>query len=129
MPTIRFEAPRAILGERDVGAGGQGDVVVVVETGQLSQLQMAGQRSRLRGHALHEITVADDRVGGVIDHLESGPVVARRQLRLGDRHPYRVGESLPQRSRGGLHAGRMSALRMPRRLASELAKLFDVVER
>src|SRR5271167_863260 len=90
---------------------------------------MAGERSRLRGHTLHEVTVADDRVGGVIDYLESGTVVARRQLRFGDRHAHRVGESLPEWSRGNFDAGRMSALWMSRGLAAELAKPHDVVQR
>ena len=48
VPAVRLETPRAILRERDVGAGGERDAIVVVEAGQLAEPQMPGQRGRLR---------------------------------------------------------------------------------
>ena len=90
---------------------------------------MPGQRGRLRGDALHEVAVADDRVGGVVDDFESGAVVARGELRFGDRHAHGIGEALPERTGRDLHARRMPALGMPGRLAAPLAEVLDVVQR
>ncbi len=91
VPAIGRETLRAIFGKSDVGAGGQGDVVVVVEAGELAELEMPCQRGRFGGHALHQIAIADEGIGMVIDERVTGPVVAGRELRLCDRHADRVG--------------------------------------
>src|SRR6185312_10592783 len=79
LPAVRLEAPGAILGEGDVGAGGQGDVVVVVQAHQLAELEMAGQRGRFGGDAFHQVAVADDGPGAVVDHGVAVAVVGGRQ--------------------------------------------------
>ncbi len=90
---------------------------------------MPRERSRLRSHAFHQVAIADDRISRVVDHLESGTVVARRELRFGNRHADRIGESLPERAGRDLHTWRVAALGMSRRFAAKLAELLDVVER
>ena len=129
VPAIGIETAGAIFRKCDVGAGRKSDVVVVVQADQLAEPQMPGQRRRFRRHALHQVAIADDRVSGVIDHVKPWPVVARGQLRLRDRHADGIGETLPERTGGGLDAWRQAALGMPRRLAAPLAELFDVVQR
>ena len=74
---------------------------------------MPGQRGRLSTDALRQVTITDQRVRGMVDHIESGPVVPGRQLRLGDRHADRVRDALPERSRGDLDAARVTAFGMP----------------
>ncbi len=128
LPAIGLEAFRAILGERDGGAGRQRDLVVVVQADQLAQLQVTRQRRRLGGDAFHQVAVADEGPGAVVDHGVAGAVVGAGQLRLGDGHADRVGEPLPQRAGGDLDARRVAALRMPRRLAAPLAELLQVVD-
>ena len=43
LPSVRLEAPGAVFRERDVGARGQGHVVVVIEADQLAESQVAGR--------------------------------------------------------------------------------------
>src|SRR5688572_12374225 len=90
---------------------------------------MPGQRGRLRGNAFHEVAVADDCVRGVVDDFEAGAVIARGELRFGDRHAHSIGEALPQRTGRDLNARSMTALRMSRCPAPPLPELLDVVER
>src|SRR5574340_1299986 len=90
---------------------------------------MSGQRGCLRGDAFHQVAVADDRIGGVVDDLETGTVVTRRHLRFANRHAHRIGKPLPQRAGGGLYAWRMPPFGMPRCLAAPLAEIPDVVQR
>ena len=45
--------------------------IVVVQTDQLAELQMAGERGGFRRDAFHQVAVADDRVGEVIDDHRS----------------------------------------------------------
>src|SRR5665213_2579333 len=80
VPAISLKAACAILGKCDVGSSRQRHTVVVIEVDQLAELQMAGKGRRLRGYALHQIAVADDPIGEMIDDLSAGPVVTRRQV-------------------------------------------------
>jgi hypothetical protein len=65
----------------------------------------------------------------MIDDLEVRPVVARRQVRLGDRHADAVAEALSERSGGGFHAGSHAAFGVAGSAALPLAKPLDLVER
>ncbi len=89
----------------------------------LPSLRWPASEAASDGDAFHQVAVADDRVGVVIDDVEFGAVVARRELRFGDRHADRIGQALPERSGGDFDAGRVAALGMPGRLAAPLAKL------
>ncbi len=129
LPAVGLEALRAVLREGDVGAGGQRHVVVVVQADQLAELEMAGQRGRFAGHALHQVAVADDRPGAMVDHRMAVAVVARRQVRLADRHADRVRQALAERAGGDFDARRVAVLGMSRRLAAPLAELLEVVQR
>ena len=90
---------------------------------------MAGERRGLRGYALHQIAIADDPIGEMIDDLGAGPVVTRRQVRFGHRETDAVAEALTQRPGGRLHAWRNAPLGMARRHAAPLAKPLDLFER
>ncbi len=128
MPAVRRETASAILGERDVGAGGKRHVVVVVQIDELAESEMACQRGSLGGDTLHEVAIADDSVGKVIDDVEAGAVVARRQLRFGHRHSHAVAEALTERARRHLDSRCYAALGMTRRDAAPLAKPLDLLE-
>ena len=90
---------------------------------------MAGEGRGLRGYALHQIAIADDPIGEMIDDLGAGPVVARRQVRFGHRQTDAVAEALTQRPGGRLDAWRNATLGMARRHAAPLAKPLDLFER
>ncbi len=129
LPAIRLEALRAILGEGDVGTGGERDVVVVIQADQLAEFQMPGQRSRFAGDTFHQVTVADDGPGAVVDHLVAVAVVARGQMRLADRHADRVRQTLAERPGGHFDTGRVAVFGMSGRLAAPLAELLQVIQR
>jgi len=127
-PAVGLEASGHIFAEGERGVAVDGDVVVVVEDGELAQPEMAGEGSRLAGDALHEISVAGEHPGPVVYDRVAGPVEVLGEEPLGDRHSNRVGESLSQRTGGGLDPRRVTPLGMSRRAGAPLAKVFDLVE-
>ena len=129
VPAVGVEPRAHVLGEGDVGAALDGDVVVVVEDDELAETQVPGQRGGLRGHALHHAAVALHHVGEMVDDRVTGAIEASRQSRLGDGHADGVGEALAQRPGRGLHARRQAVLRMAGRAAAPLAEGLDLVER
>jgi hypothetical protein len=128
LPAVGFEARGLVLGERDLGAGRQRDRVVVVQAHQLAQLQVTGERRGLRRDALHQVAIADDGPGSMVDHRMAVAVVGAGQLRLGDGQSNRVGDALAQRSRGHLDAGRVAPLGVARRAAAPLSELLQVID-
>ena len=87
---------------------------------------MPGERCGLVADAFHQIAVAGDDVGAVIDE----PVAeARVQVPLGDRHADGVGEALAQGTGGGFDAGHGAVFGMAGARAAQLAEALDVVER
>lgn len=67
------------------------DSVVVIQAHQLAQLQMPRQRCRLSGHPVHEIPVADNGPGAMIDGSMVIAVITCGQVRFGDGHADRIG--------------------------------------
>lgn len=63
---------------------------------------MPGERCGFRGNAFHQVAIAHDAVGEMIDDLEPIAVVPRRQVRLGHRQSDPVGEALAKRARRDL---------------------------
>ena len=70
----------------------------------MPSLQVAGERRGFAGDAFHHVAVAGHDVGVVVEEV-AAVGVRRRQLRLGDREPDRVGEALPERSGRDLDPG------------------------
>ena len=66
-PAVSLEAPARILGEAQPGVAVDGDAVVIVDQRELAELQVPGEACRLAGDALHQVPVADERPGAVID--------------------------------------------------------------
>ena len=80
-------------------------------------------------HAFHEIAVAHQPVGAMIDNIESGPVIARGKMRLRHGHAHPIGESLAERSGGDLDTRRQAAFRMSGSEAAPLAELLELFHR
>ncbi len=86
---------------------------------------MSGERDRLLAHAFHQVAIGGEHVSAVIDHVaELGGEMA-----LGDRHADRIGQPLPERTGGGLDAGRVAVFRMAGGDRAELAEALDLIER
>lgn len=109
---IGLKTQCAVFAESDVGARRQRDAVIVVQANELAQAQMAGQRCGLGGHTFHQVAVADERPGAVVYGCVAALVVARRQMRFGDRHADRVRQALAQRAGRDLYARRIASLRV-----------------
>ncbi len=87
---------------------------------------MAGERRRLRGHALHEVAVAHEREGAVVDEILAEPVA---QMRLGEGHPDARGEALTEGPGRGLDAQVLLDLGMTCGGSLELPEVLEIVER
>ena len=122
MPAIRDEPRPDILGEAERGRTVDRDQVIVVEVDQLAEPEVPGEAGRLRGHALHQVAVAADAVGEVIDDLQARTVVGRRQEALRQRHADARREARAQRTRRHLDPDRVPVLRVTRRLRVPLTK-------
>ena len=58
VPAIRLKTLGHIFGEIDFGGPGERNVILIVETDQLAQLQVPGQRRSLLRDAFHQIAIA-----------------------------------------------------------------------
>jgi hypothetical protein len=101
MPAVGAEARRAIFRERNVGTSGQRHEIVIVQARQLAELQVAGQRCRLRTNAFHQVAIAYYRISVMINQRMPGSVVTRGELRFADGH------ALSERPGSDLHAQRV----------------------
>ncbi len=110
-----------VLGEGDVGAAVDGDVVVVVEIEELAQTEVTGDRRCFGGDPFHEVAVGDESIGAVVDQVFAK---ASPEMLLGDGHPHSHAKPLAERSGRDLDAELGMALRMPRSDALELPKVL-----
>ena len=122
---IRLEPLERILGDGERGRAVDRDVVVVEQHDQAVEALMAGERAGLVADPLHEVAVARDHVGAVVDQIGAE---AGAQMALRERHADRIGEALAERPGGGLDAGRVAELGMAGGLRAELAKALDLGE-
>ena len=129
MPPVGLEALGDIFCERQVGSAGERDQIVIVEVNHLAEMEMACERSRLLGNAFHQVAIAADDIGVVIDNVVAFAVIARGQPGFRNGHADAVAESLAERAGGDFDAHRMTALRMPRSFAAPLAEAFQFFER
>jgi hypothetical protein len=126
VPAIGQETLGHILGKGQLGAALDRDLVVVVKIDQLAQGPVARQRGRLRGDALHQIAVADDGIGMVVNDLVAGLVEPGGHEALGQRQAHAVAKALSQRAGGGLDARGQAMLRMAGGLAAPLPEALQL---
>jgi len=105
LPAVGFEALAGVIGEPSANVAVDGDLIVIVEDDELAEAQGAGQRTGFVGDPLHQTAIADRHVGVMIDDVESLAVELSAEHALGERHPDPVGETLTERSGGGLDSG------------------------
>ena len=132
VPSVGLEAPGRVVAEPCVDVrlvGVDRDPVVVVEHDQLAQAERSGKRAGLVRDALHQAAVPGKHVGVVIDDVEARPVELGRKHPFRDRHADGVGQSLSERSGGGLHPGRAAVFRMAGRHGVQLAEAPQLVHR
>ena len=128
VPSVSIEPQARVLREGQVRAAVDRDAVVQVEDDQLAQAEVPREGTGLGGDALHHVAVAGDDIGEVVDDLVAGAVVPGRQVGLGHGHAHGVRNALAERSRGGLHAGRIAVFGMAGRLAFPLPEIPELIE-
>ena len=128
VPAVGGKTGAHVLAEGDVGIALDGDLIVIVEQGELVQVQGPGQRGGLGGDALHHAAVAADGIGAVIHDGEAGAVEMLSQEGLRDGKADRVGHALPQRSGGDFNAAGLAVLGMAGGPGTELAELLEVLD-
>ena len=126
LPALCRKARADVFFEGDVRIPLDGDVVVVVEEDEFSQLVRPRKGARLIGDAFLEAAVAAERVRIVIDDGEAFAVEGRGEVRLGDRHADGVGDALPERTGRRLDAHRVTVFGMSRRFAAELTEVHQI---
>ena len=124
VPSVGFKPLGDIFRKRQAGVALDGDVVVIVQIDKLAQLQMTGQGGGLRGHALHQVSVAHDGIGEVVHNGMSRTVEGSRQIAFSQRHSHPVAETLPQRAGGSFHAGGQAVLGVAWGSAAPLSEPF-----
>ncbi len=129
VPAVPVEDQGHVVRERHVRGARQADAVGVVEDDQLPQLEVAGERRRLVGDALHEVAVAGEHVRAVVHDLVPRPVEPCSEVALGDRHAHAHREALAERAGRGLDARRVAVLRVAGGAAPPLPELLQIVER
>src|SRR3546814_2249245 len=87
---------------------------------------MSSQTNGCVVDALHQAAVAGYDICAMIDQIVT---IDRIQMPLGDRHPDRRREPLPQRPRRRLDPRELEILRMPGARAVQLAAIADFVDR
>src|SRR5581483_3138541 len=90
---------------------------------------MAGERGALLRNAFHEIAIAADEVGIVIDDFVTRAVEVSGEPRFGDRKSETVGKTLAERASGDFDAGGIAAFGVAGSAAAPLSKALELLER
>src|SRR5581483_9956658 len=112
MPAVCFKAFAHVLGETEIGAPSERDVILVVEEDQLAELQMAGKGGRFLADAFHEVAVAADTVGKVVHDGMARSIEAGSEPGLRDGQTDSISKTLAERPCSYFYAYRMPALGM-----------------
>ena len=125
VPAVGLETLLDVFGEGEVGAAVDRDPVDVVDPEQVVELLVTGQRGGLVRDAFHHVAVTTDRVDVVVEDFLAvrGPLPEP-----GDRQADRSGDTLAERTGGGLDAGGQVRFRVTGGGRVELAEVLDVFE-
>ena len=110
LPAVSFVALDNILSEGAVGVSIDGDVVVVVDADQVSELQVTSERRGFARDTLHQATIAEEAVGVVIDNVEARLVEDGTGVSLGHGETDSIADTLSQGASGDLDAGGIMGL-------------------
>ena len=131
MPAVGLIAGGDVLGEGDVGVIFDGDLVVIPDDIEISELLMARQRGGLGRDALLEVAVGSDDPDCVVEGRLAGSGLwvhqpAEAALAVGE--PDRSGEALAERPGRDLHAVGVAVLGVARSLGAPGAQGLDVLQ-
>gem|GEM_PF-1404837 len=126
MPAVGVEPPHDVSRFRQRQRAVDRNVVVVEQDDQAVELEVAGKGRGFVADAFHQVAVARQHVGVMVDQVVAEAGV---EMALGERHADGRRQALAQRSGGRLDPGRVFVLRMARRLRADLTEIPDLVDR
>ena len=129
VPVIGLEALGDVFGEGELGGAVERDEVVVVEDDELAEAEGSGERGGLVRDAFHQVAVAAEDVGVVVDDVVGVAVVDGGEMLLcgGDADGH--AEALAERAGGDFDAGGLAVLGMAGRVRAPLAELLELRHR
>src|SRR5688500_7582634 len=129
IPAVCVEAGLYVFRERQGSGSVDTDAVVVVQNDELAETEMTRERAGLVRQTLHEVAVAGNDIGPMIEQRELRTIVSLREPLLRDRHTHRIAEPLAERAGRGLHAWRHIVFGVSGRSAVQLAETHQLFER
>jgi len=129
LPAHGLIALRDVFGEGHGCFAVQCDLIVVIKENQLAQPPVTGERRCLDADAFHEVAIADQRIGAVIDHGIAAAIEIMRQIGFGQRQPDCRCRALSAWAGGGFDADCVAIFRMSGGAAAPLAEVFEVIQR
>src|SRR6476469_185526 len=129
VPAVGEKTRGHVFGERDVRVPFDADVIVVPNPAEIIQTEMTGERGSFGSNAFHHATVTADGVDVVVEDFKTWFVVSVGEPLLGDGHADAGCDTLSERAGGGFHSRDPMIFRMAGRLAIELAKPANIVQR
>lgn len=114
MPAIRLVPLDNVLSEGAVGVAVNGDLVVVPDRDEVTELKMTSERASLARDTLHQATITEEAVRVVVDDREIGLVEDGSGVGLGHSKANCVGDALAKRAGGDLDTRRIVSLGMTR---------------
>jgi hypothetical protein len=83
MPAVGFKSLGNIFGKGAVGVAVNGNVIIIIDGNEVTELEMSCHGGSLTGHTLHHASVAQEDIGVVIDQVEAGLVEYGSGVSLG----------------------------------------------
>ena len=83
------------------------DMIIIVDSNEPAELQMASNTGGLGGNAFHSTTVTEEYIGVVVDEVKPWLVERSSHVRLGKSKTNGVTETLAERASGHLYAVRV----------------------
>mmetsp|Transcript_47490 Transcript_47490/g.110711 ORF Transcript_47490/g.110711 Transcript_47490/m.110711 type:complete len:204 (-) Transcript_47490:674-1285(-) len=115
LPAVCLIALANVLGKGKVSVAIDGDAIVIVESNEFSQTQVASVSARFVGNTFLHATITKDAIGVVVNEWQVRFVVNGCQMSFGCCQPDCVGDTHPQRACGDLNAFCHEVLRVARR--------------
>mmetsp|Transcript_1401 Transcript_1401/g.2103 ORF Transcript_1401/g.2103 Transcript_1401/m.2103 type:complete len:574 (+) Transcript_1401:591-2312(+) len=127
VPSVRDETSGHVLGKGPVSVTLDGDLVVIVHPDEVVKLEMTCKGGSLRCNTLLHAAITAHGVRIEVEELVSRLVVRSSKPLTGNGHSHTRGQSITERSSGGLNSRSPAVLGMTGTAGMELAEGFEIV--
>lgn len=114
VPVVGLETLENVFSEGDSNVTIDGDVVVIIEGNELTELQVTSKRTGLRGNTFLKTTITENDIGVVVEDLETRLVVGGSELSFSSSQTNGIGDTLTKRTGGDLNTLSVDTFRMAR---------------